>query len=564
VLSKIPHLTLIFFVISLAQCAYAKTPNQAQIKVCKKKITECTKKKPREAEKCLLDLPKESNNPECKEVLRAIAKEILCHEELKSSKCAKTKNVKNCVEKHTRKMFKTPNCYDFFTKKTRIFGRIAQFFSRPAKKIVSKVVPEIIPDFADFVDFTKRKQRRNTIGLKPEPERPQSAARRNTVAVKPEPEPEPPRRRPSSSEFSSSEPRRPSSSEPRRKSTRDTTRRDRDQYDDEDEECRDKHSLLVVIFGDSLSDVGRKAIDAPKLKYIGQIETRWSSGNIWADSLYSSLTGGRKSRSEVHTQKRRKSKRNSRDVVRKSVMGHMSILSKIDGKCLYYGNYARGGDRATDEEAQSYSGALKQKYGGLASSDHQIEEFRIDFQKRKFNQVKTDIIFIYWMGSNDLFTLDNIQAYDTTIKVLNGYIKRINSLSEKYRNSKIIVPGLPFPSSVPVYAEYVDRLAEEGGKSNRWSEYMSKKKKLDNLDSNIEIWNADLRSISNASKRGSDVFYVDIASIKCKSEGCWFKDKKHPDVKGHQLIWGKIRTRLFLALDELGWNSDYTYRHRRR
>jgi len=170
VLSKISHLTLIFFVISLAQCAYAKTPNQVQIKVCKEKITECAEKKPGEEEKaCFRDLTKKK--PECKALIESageeVARSFLCNEELKSSKCAGKKNVRSCV-KNTKKgtMFKNPECYDFFTKKTRFIGPLLGFglITHPKKTVsyVAQTVKETIEEEKEEVIKDLKANKKNS------------------------------------------------------------------------------------------------------------------------------------------------------------------------------------------------------------------------------------------------------------------------------------------------------------------------------------------------------------------------------------------------------------------
>ena len=212
-----------------------------------------------------------------------------------------------------------------------------------------------------------------------------------------------------------------------------------------------------VVFGDSLSDIGRKC-DQPMVMVEGCIPedglrmlavnaTGWfSDSRNWTDYMFQATAG----RDLVST---------SREATILASGEHHRLSSRWinppGGSRFRYANYAVGG-------AVGWKASAISKKIGLTTFSDQVDEFEEDFAavSRAGTQKHHNFLFIVMFGANDIYTDEKDSNVSKSIG--NGIIKQCNRLEKILKghgpSPAMVVAGVGYPSQSIFYTSQLESL----------------------------------------------------------------------------------------------------------
>jgi hypothetical protein len=268
----------------------------------------------------------------------------------------------------------------------------------------------------------------------------------------------------------------------------------------------------VVIFGDSLSDIGTKVqTKAGKVgKLAGEVTTnptgRFSDCRNWTDHMYEECSGETLLHGDVKT--------SIADSRKHQKLGAESKWNGPAGKWFRYANYAMGG---------ACGGIPNSKGPFLSTMKDQVDQFRKDYAGNAAAHGE-NFLFIVWFGANDLYTAG---------LAANKMASVANKIAEKRReevaaivgpnNAKFVYINLGLPLSATRYQRLFDEseAANKQAMSRVLSAQRSKKdlkvmqkhydtrKMINNFESGVMLFNHTLRECNG---RKGDTF-VDMSSV---------------------------------------------------
>jgi len=206
----------------------------------------------------------------------------------------------------------------------------------------------------------------------------------------------------------------------------------------------------VVVFGDSLSDIGimAKTGMGKFAKKIGQMTVnptgRYSDCRNWTDHMYEAATGRSLVAGDVAATISASKQHQSYSAVSKCDAGADSA------NWFRYANYAMGGACGGTPYATS-------KRIALSTMKDEVTAFKKDFGKG-INGKGERFLFIVWFGANDLYTagLPPTQMGSVAIKIAS---KRRNEIAALVgpQYAKFVFANLGMPLSAARYQEKFDR-----------------------------------------------------------------------------------------------------------
>ena len=348
------------------------------------------------------------------------------------------------------------------------------------------------------------------------------------------------------------------------------------------------HFRNVVVFGDSLSDIGIMAktgmgMFAAGIRQMTVNPTgRYSDCRNWTDHMYEAATGASLVQGSAKATMAASKPHQS-----------FSALSKWNGpddKWFRYANYAMGGACGGIPHALG-------KRMALSTMKDEVKSFTKDFSANVHSRGERFLFFV-WFGANDLYTagLPANRMAGVAEKIAR---KRRNEIAALVgpQNAKFIFVNLGLPLSAARYQEQFDRSEKKnqaamsklllGGRSKNdlkiTDKFASTRKLINNFESGALLFNHTLRELA---ANNGDTF-VDMASILSREsvssllaqlhlvEGVQqtgtskqfvsaahydsidspmqlsTSDKAHPTDRVYRLMWEKIRETL--------WERQYTF-----
>lgn len=269
----------------------------------------------------------------------------------------------------------------------------------------------------------------------------------------------------------------------------------------------------VVVFGDSLSDIGTKWTQpmgrvARKIKEMTVSPVgRFSDCRNWADHMYETATGDTLIKGTPQSTIARSRRHTSFSGMSQIDMGRMSFK---------YANYAEGGA----------TGGIPANFGlrlfALNQFKDQVEAFRRDYANTTVKSAER-FLFIVWFGANDLYTAG---AKATAMGEVAEKIakKRRNEVATivQPKNAKFIFCNLGPPLSATRYQLVHDKRERKrdsalqriqsgaGAKKDltEMKKFMEARNMINNFESGVQLFNKTLRETA---ERNGDI-YVDIAA----------------------------------------------------
>jgi phospholipase/lecithinase/hemolysin len=224
----------------------------------------------------------------------------------------------------------------------------------------------------------------------------------------------------------------------------------------------------VVVFGDSLSDIGRKwsqpmgmvasCIPEDGLRMLAVSATgRFSDSKNWTDYMFEATAG----RDLISTSR-------EATILASGEYHRLSSrwINPPGGSRFRYANYAVGG-------AVGWKASAITKKIGLTTFSDQVDEFEEDFAavSRAGTQKHHHFLFIVMFGANDIYTDEKDSNVSKSIG--NGIIKQCERLTQILKghgpNPAIIVAGVGYPHQSIFFANNLEKLesAEEKRKYSR-------------------------------------------------------------------------------------------------
>jgi len=260
----------------------------------------------------------------------------------------------------------------------------------------------------------------------------------------------------------------------------------------------------VVVFGDSLSDIGVKWTTKMGrfARAIGEMTVnpsgRFSDCRNWTDFMYKEAAGV-----ELVTG-------NAKDTIASSGI-HLNLTknskwqnsSIASNKTFLYANYAEGGACGGIPASTGMKVALGQ-------FKDQVRKFRSDWATLQPADNAKLSLFLLWFGANDLYTAGCSPGAMGGVaeKVAN---KRRHELSAIVgaRNARFIIMNLARPEAAVRYQEELEQ--RQGTKKDRFMKFLGKgvQKELDDFRRGADLYNE--RLLHFAAQNGDVV--VDIASV---------------------------------------------------
>lgn len=269
----------------------------------------------------------------------------------------------------------------------------------------------------------------------------------------------------------------------------------------------------VIVFGDSLSDIGIK-VNKPMgmvAKTFRQMTVnpsgRFSDCRNWADHMYTSATGETLVHGDVKLTKAQSRKHTS--------FGPDSKWEGRNGNGFYYANYAEGG------ACGGIPTTFIMRNLALGQFKDQVKAFAKDIKKPGL--VVPNYLFIIWFGANDLYTAG------APASAMGGVAKKI---AEKRRaeiktlvgssNARFVFVNLGAPLSATRYQLIEDKrrkkfdvstskIVSGAGKRADLKEvdkFHAARKMINDFDSGVSLFNSQLRT---SVEQNGDV-YIDIAA----------------------------------------------------
>ncbi|WP_024741451.1 SGNH/GDSL hydrolase family protein [Tenacibaculum maritimum] len=207
-----------------------------------------------------------------------------------------------------------------------------------------------------------------------------------------------------------------------------------------------KNVERIVVFGDSLSDIGVKADTGTGIlgRLLGEVRVneikRFSDNKNWSDFIWewsggSSLVDGL-----------------SPEEANKLTSNHLSLKkSRIGSKNnnLSYCNYATGGAVADTPKGLIHKFAL-------TTFEEQVSDYKKDLEKTE-NDKPNNNLFIVWFGLNDIVTNQKgIELMQKTVKRLTALCHEVDEITKVHNSASenhFIIVNNPDPSSAVRYIE---------------------------------------------------------------------------------------------------------------
>ncbi|WP_028887665.1 SGNH/GDSL hydrolase family protein [Tenacibaculum ovolyticum] len=202
----------------------------------------------------------------------------------------------------------------------------------------------------------------------------------------------------------------------------------------------------IVIFGDSLSDIGVKANTATGIlgRLIGEVRVnkikRFSDNKNWTDFIWE-WSGGNSLVDGL-----------SPEQTNELTSNHLSLKNSRTGSknnSLSYCNYATGGAVADTPKG------LVHKFA-LTTFEEQVNDYKKDLEKTE-NDKPNNNLFVVWFGLNDIVTnKKGIELMQETVQRLTALCHEVDEITKAHNsaseNSFIIVNN-PDPSGAVRYIE---------------------------------------------------------------------------------------------------------------
>ncbi|XKX05566.1 SGNH/GDSL hydrolase family protein [Tenacibaculum maritimum] len=207
-----------------------------------------------------------------------------------------------------------------------------------------------------------------------------------------------------------------------------------------------KNVERIVVFGDSLSDIGVKADTGTGIlgRLLGEVRVneikRFSDNKNWSDFIWewsggSSLVDGL-----------------SPEEANKLTSNHLSLKkSRIGSKNnnLSYCNYATGGAVADTPKGLIHKFAL-------TTFEEQVSDYKKDLEKTE-NDKPNNNLFIVWFGLNDIVTNQKgIELMQKTVQRLTALCHEVDEITKAHNSASenhFIIVNNPDPSSAVRYIE---------------------------------------------------------------------------------------------------------------
>lgn len=223
----------------------------------------------------------------------------------------------------------------------------------------------------------------------------------------------------------------------------------------------------VIVFGDSLSDIGLK-VKTPMGKFakgIRQMTTtptgRFSDCRNWTDHMYEAATGGQSliagDASTTKIRSRRHQSLTPQSLVSLPPGPHQGPGTKPEARHFYYANYAMGGDCGGIP-----NGGMR---FALGTFKDQVKNFNGDWQTMygatgTTNKTHPDLLtlFLVWFGANDLYTAGSTMA-DMTALAVKVASKRRQDIVDIVgaANARFIFVNLPGPGASARYPRWLEK-----------------------------------------------------------------------------------------------------------
>ncbi|TFH89486.1 SGNH/GDSL hydrolase family protein [Vibrio ouci] len=297
----------------------------------------------------------------------------------------------------------------------------------------------------------------------------------------------------------------------------------------------------LIIFGDSLSDIGNKRSTAEGVfaRIFGMMRTnevgRFSDSKNWTDFIWE-WSGG--------TSMFQKDASTTRDITKL----HLSLNDKNrDKETFSYANYAEGGAMGASDRSKI----------GLGTFKEQKERFLKDAKKQNIKDQTN--VFLIWFGLNDLVT--NGRNENKMVPVADEICDLCDQLLKEYPNSYFLIANIPNPQTAVRYVgkteekeviafndgalQFSVALAERINQRPH-AHLVDIRTPTDDIDENIEKYGL----VKGAQPKGEKVRYDGEQANKHYSTT---SDKAHPSEAIYQLmanVWAKEIV-LFLLSHEL-------------
>ena len=262
----------------------------------------------------------------------------------------------------------------------------------------------------------------------------------------------------------------------------------------------------VVVFGDSLSDIGNKwRTSIGKFARTFGLMTvnpsgRFSDCRNWTDFMYQEAAG-----IELVTGTAKDAVAASRVHLRLTRNSHWLNQAITPDKAFLYANYAEGG------ACGSVPATLIGKET-LGQFKDQVRKFTADFHALPPPEDPKLTLFLVWFGANDLYTAGcEPGAMAGVAETVANQRRRELADIVGAGNARFIFMNLARPEASVRYQDLVRK--EEGTRSDRFWKFLGKgvEKEIDNLRRGADIFND--RLLHYAGRNGDAV--VDIASVVC-------------------------------------------------
>jgi phospholipase/lecithinase/hemolysin len=273
----------------------------------------------------------------------------------------------------------------------------------------------------------------------------------------------------------------------------------------------------VIVFGDSLSDIGLKVqtFMGKFAKGIGEMTTnptgRFSDCRNWTDHMYESATGGRRLVLGSVTETKQASRKHQALTTQAFIdLGHQAAPPARTGTpppptslSFYYANYAMGGDCGGIPADATLRGAL-------GTFKDQVRRFKADWKSfhgpaQKTGAAELKTLFLVWFGANDLYTAgaDAGQMAGVAIKMAKQRRAELADIVGA-ENAHFVFCNLPGPRASVRYPNWVAKGKSRGLlKRGKWTD-----EKVDQLGLVAGCFNKTLRD--EVLKNGDGL--VDIAT----------------------------------------------------
>ncbi|WP_435264122.1 SGNH/GDSL hydrolase family protein [Tenacibaculum sp. nBUS_03] len=202
----------------------------------------------------------------------------------------------------------------------------------------------------------------------------------------------------------------------------------------------------IVVFGDSLSDIGVKANTSTGIlgRLIGEVRVneirRFSDNKNWTDFIWE-WSGGQSLVDGF-----------SPEQTNELTSNHLSLENSRNGSknnSLSYCNYATGGAVANTPQGLTHKVAL-------TTFEEQVNDYKKDLEKTATDKPNNNL-FIIWFGLNDIVTnKKGIELMQETVQRLTELCQEVDNITKAHNNASensFIIVNNPDPSGAVRYIE---------------------------------------------------------------------------------------------------------------